>query len=184
MRHVSLRLIVGVALLLLHLAGDIRFEELVLTADLLIVLLDLGEAVVQLLELHVVKAAAHVLLRILYQPVHILIYLNIISYSHCRGVLGFWGHRRERVFVLAYADGVRLHNIYDSRVFGENEASFTGAQRFGSNWWQTEPDLGRMAHGLPNQLDRIRALGNGAVPLVVAIAFRELIARAERRLRV
>ena len=35
-------------------------------------------------------------------------------------------------------------------------------------WWVTEPDVVRMVHGFPGRVDRIRALGNGIVPAVVA----------------
>lgn len=47
----------------------------------------------------------------------------------------------------------------------------------GGGWWSTEPELGRVAYGIPNRVDRLRALGNGVVPLVAAVAFRTLIGR-------
>ena len=34
-------------------------------------------------------------------------------------------------------------------------------------WWGTEPDVGRVAHGVPRRVDRLRALGNAVVPQVV-----------------
>ena len=34
-------------------------------------------------------------------------------------------------------------------------------------WWATEPDVGRVAHGVPHRVDRLRALGNAVVPQVV-----------------
>ena len=34
-------------------------------------------------------------------------------------------------------------------------------------WWSTEPDVGRVAHGVPSRVDRLRALGNAVVPEVV-----------------
>ena len=33
-----------------------------------------------------------------------------------------------------------------------------------SNWWTTEPNVGRVAHGVPARVDRLRALGNAIVP--------------------
>ena len=33
-----------------------------------------------------------------------------------------------------------------------------------SDWWTTEPSVGRVAHGVPHRVDRIRALGNAVVP--------------------
>ena len=41
-----------------------------------------------------------------------------------------------------------------------------------SGWWQTEPDVGRVAHGVAKRVDRIKAIGNGQVPAVAAAAFR------------
>jgi DNA (cytosine-5)-methyltransferase 1 len=38
------------------------------------------------------------------------------------------------------------------------------AQRAG--WWTAEPDVGRVAHGIPHRVDRLRALGNAVVPQV------------------
>ena len=44
----------------------------------------------------------------------------------------------------------------------------------GSGWWTTEPELGRLANGVPNRVDRLRGAGNGQVPGVVATAWRLL----------
>lgn len=40
-------------------------------------------------------------------------------------------------------------------------------------WWEFEPDVGRVAHGVPARMDRLRALGNAVVPQIP-----ELIGRA------
>ena len=42
------------------------------------------------------------------------------------------------------------------------------------SWWATEPAVGRVAHGVAHRVDRLRAIGNGQVPLVAATAFRLL----------
>lgn len=34
----------------------------------------------------------------------------------------------------------------------------------GGEWWQTEPDVGRVANGIPNRVDKLRCLGNAVVP--------------------
>ena len=34
----------------------------------------------------------------------------------------------------------------------------------GRNYWETEPDVDRVAHGVPNRVERIRCLGNAVVP--------------------
>jgi DNA (cytosine-5)-methyltransferase 1 len=35
-----------------------------------------------------------------------------------------------------------------------------------SDWWLSEPQVGRVAHGVPARVDRLRALGNAVVPQV------------------
>lgn len=39
------------------------------------------------------------------------------------------------------------------------------------SWWLTEPDVDRVAHGVASRVDRLRALGNGQVPAVAALAW-------------
>jgi len=38
----------------------------------------------------------------------------------------------------------------------------------GGGWWAVEPGLGRVAHGVTHRVDRLKAIGNGIVPAVVA----------------
>lgn len=40
-----------------------------------------------------------------------------------------------------------------------------------SGWWEAEPNVGRVANGVAFGMDRLRAIGNGQVPSVAAIAF-------------
>jgi DNA (cytosine-5)-methyltransferase 1 len=49
------------------------------------------------------------------------------------------------------------------RHFGRNSAAH-GQQ--GQNWWDIEPELGRVAHGIPNRVDRLKGLGNSLVPQI------------------
>ena len=44
-----------------------------------------------------------------------------------------------------------------------------------SGWWATEPDVGRVAHGVPARVDRIRGLGNAVVPQVAEFVAREFV---------
>lgn len=34
------------------------------------------------------------------------------------------------------------------------------------NWWSVEPNVGRVAHGVPARVDRLKGLGNAVVPQV------------------
>lgn len=45
----------------------------------------------------------------------------------------------------------------------------------GRRWWFTEPNVGRVAHGVAARVDRLRVIGNGQVPLCAATAFRCLV---------
>jgi DNA (cytosine-5)-methyltransferase 1 len=44
----------------------------------------------------------------------------------------------------------------------------------GGSWWSVEPELGRVANGVASRVDRLRAIGNGQVPRVVAEAWERL----------
>ena len=43
------------------------------------------------------------------------------------------------------------------------------------NWWKTEPAVGRVVNGLAHRVDRLRALGNGQVPMAAATAWHYLM---------
>jgi DNA (cytosine-5)-methyltransferase 1 len=45
-----------------------------------------------------------------------------------------------------------------------------------SQWWQVEPPLGRVADGMADRVDRLKAIGNGQVSLCAATAWRILSA--------
>jgi DNA (cytosine-5)-methyltransferase 1 len=44
-----------------------------------------------------------------------------------------------------------------------------------STIWQTEPDVGRVAHGVPSRVDRLRGLGNAVVPQVAEFVGRKIM---------
>jgi DNA (cytosine-5)-methyltransferase 1 len=73
-------------------------------------------------------------------------------------------HRRERIFIVANADGT-------GRQEWEKQTAKT-VQRINTNYretgthWTTEPDVGRVAHGVPRRIHRLRGLGNAVVPQV------------------
>jgi DNA (cytosine-5)-methyltransferase 1 len=62
------------------------------------------------------------------------------------------------------------------RYFGRNSAAH-GQQE--QNWWDTEPDVGRVAHGIPNRVDRLKALGNSLVPKIPYYIGQSIIATYE-----
>ena len=56
----------------------------------------------------------------------------------------------------------------------QGEGQRAGRAAGGAGWWESEPDVGRVAHGVAARVDRLRALGNGQVPAVAALAWRVL----------
>ena len=70
-------------------------------------------------------------------------------------------HRRDRVWIVAHTDRpLSQGGGLSSR--GEAKHSHT----FVPNRWPTEPPVGRVANGLPNQSHRLKSLGNAIVPQV------------------
>jgi len=48
-----------------------------------------------------------------------------------------------------------------------------------SSWWEIEPNMGRVADGVAARMDRLKAIGNGQVPLCAATAWRLLKERLD-----
>jgi DNA (cytosine-5)-methyltransferase 1 len=58
---------------------------------------------------------------------------------------------------------------------GEN-AKFPGIGTFsGSDWWDIEPSVGRVAHGVSGRVDRLKQLGNAVVPQIPEIIGRAIM---------
>ena len=56
----------------------------------------------------------------------------------------------------------------------QRAADYASSSSGGRDGWRTEPDVGRMAHGVAARVDRLKAIGNGQVPLCAAYAFTQL----------
>jgi DNA (cytosine-5)-methyltransferase 1 len=54
------------------------------------------------------------------------------------------------------------------------QTELVAAQR--GDWWRIEPDVGRVAHGIPVRVDRLRALGNAVVPQIPELLGRAIMA--------
>jgi DNA (cytosine-5)-methyltransferase 1 len=61
----------------------------------------------------------------------------------------------------------------NSKAYGDWETS-QFADVCESDFWATEPNVGRVVNGMASRVDRIKALGNGQVPLCAATAWRIL----------
>jgi DNA (cytosine-5)-methyltransferase 1 len=67
----------------------------------------------------------------------------------------------------------KLEQSINSKTYGDWETS-QFADVCESDFWATEPDVGRVVNGMASRVDRIKALGNGQVPLCAATAWRIL----------
>ena len=106
-------------------------------------------------------------------------------------------HRRERVWLVAHADSLSCTEGQSRRAArglptasagsqgredqGETWSVFRcireddGSRKEVSGWWNAEPKVGRLAHGIPDRVDRLRCLGNAVVPQVVEIIGRAIM---------
>tara|TARA_Y100001938_G_C8080742_1_gene428906 strand:- start:1162 stop:1947 length:786 start_codon:yes stop_codon:yes gene_type:complete len=79
-------------------------------------------------------------------------------------------HRRDRIWIVADANQPRLEGwlregLQERAV--EQPVGEGGTRPRGlSDLWLTEPDVGRVADGVPNRTHRLRCLGNAVVPQI------------------
>lgn len=73
------------------------------------------------------------------------------------------------------SNAVNTNGQHSKGVIGRDELS-RPAQR--CDWWATEPDVDRVANGIPNRVDRLRGLGNAVVPQVAEWIGRRIVERA------
>ena len=76
-------------------------------------------------------------------------------------------HDRERYWLLAYTD-------YYSQLRSTKYAEAQVLPKLRNGVWETFPDELRVSNGVAFRMDRLKALGNGQVPIVAAIAFVKL----------
>ena len=76
------------------------------------------------------------------------------------------------------ADGWRTDGSNDARR-GHPQARGRRVPGDWAEYWRVEPDVGRVAHGVPSRLDRLRCLGNAVVPQVAEWVGRQMIAAAD-----
>jgi DNA (cytosine-5)-methyltransferase 1 len=103
--------------------------------------------------------------------------LERLGYAARAGVVGAGEmgapHRRQRIFILAHAGGQGLEG--PRQLHDPDQAEGTGPFAADGGWWAAEPDVGRVAHGVPNRVDRLRAIGNAVVPQVAEFVGRLIL---------
>ena len=72
--------------------------------------------------------------------------------------------------------------VYDAMCSGcAGDARWGKSQELADGrCWAAEPDVGRVAHGIPNRVDRLKCLGNAVVPQQAYPIFRELKEELDR----
>ena len=62
-------------------------------------------------------------------------------------------------------EGLQRSEQYETHT-GKTETQFAASQSFKTtgDHWAVEPDVGRVAHGISNRVDRLKSLGNSLVP--------------------
>ena len=76
-------------------------------------------------------------------------------------------HERDRFWLLAYTD-------YYSQLRQSKYAEAQELPKLRNGVWETFPDELRVSDGVAFRMDRLKALGNGQVPIVAAVAFCEI----------
>ena len=118
------------------------------------------------------------------QRVYILAHAGCIGHRTAKDeVCAGWNAVELSRAVLSDANGMRelqpQGGVRDERGRAGNGGEETGAvlsDARGGNQWAVEPGVGRMAHGVPDRVDRLKALGNAVVPQVVEMIGRAILA--------
>ena len=84
-------------------------------------------------------------------------------------------HKRERVWIIAHSNSQRLQGFGAKHELreGKTKVPFSWLR-----WWESEPRIRRVAHGIPQRVDRLKGLGNAVVPQIpflLGLTIREMI---------
>ena len=84
-------------------------------------------------------------------------------------------HKRERVWIIAHSNSQRLQGFGAKHELreGKTKVPFSWLR-----WWESEPRIRRVAHGIPQRVDRLKGLGNSVVPRIpylIGLAIKETI---------
>ena len=101
-----------------------------------------------------------------------------MGYDACWGVIGARAvgaiHRRNRIWVVGYSDGARLERLRNQNSPAFTPKTFTANARstaWCEDWVSAATRFCRVDVGVANRVDRLKAVGNGQVPAVAALAW-------------
>ena len=96
-------------------------------------------------------------------------------------------HRRDRLWIVAHPE---CDGLQGQCLFGSGEQAFSAELARGAfaggdsqagtgrGWWTNEPDVGRVADGVPARAHRLKALGNSVVPQIPEVIGRAIMEAA------
>jgi DNA (cytosine-5)-methyltransferase 1 len=95
-------------------------------------------------------------------------------------------HRRERLIIVAYPNSSKLDDINlngcNSQTPAKSSTIFPIGRKYSPSRpignWLPEPNVDRVADGIPSRVDRLRGLGNAVVPQVAEVIGRLVIEHA------
>ncbi len=76
-------------------------------------------------------------------------------------------HRRDRTWIVANTKSIRCEREWNAKQRKQNK--FARYNAGVQTQWLPEPAVGRVAHGIPRRVDRLKALGNAVVPQIPEI---------------
>jgi len=80
---------------------------------------------------------------------------------------------------VADANSVNVQGVVaggiDQEVRGRSNERSARPCGDGLGWWSVEPDVGRVAHGVPSRVDRLKGLGNAVVPQIPEVIGRAIM---------
>lgn len=106
---------------------------------------------------------------------------GLMAHSECAGLERFVSKAGESKESELGFSGSHVGNstskrvLRNKRVSDKTSWSGHGDVAGDPSWWDSEPAVGRVAHGVHNRVDRIKCLGNSVVPAQVREAFETLI---------
>ena len=75
------------------------------------------------------------------------------------------GHQEEGISSDASSGSETVADT--ERVYVQGQHDGQGKkQSWGEGWWAVEPELGRVAHGIPDRVHRLKSLGNSLIPAI------------------
>jgi len=87
----------------------------------------------------------------------------------------FTAHRWLNALNLTRSSSTNVADTHSISGHIEHQRQVLQPNFAGCSWWQTEPNVGRVADGIPHRVDRLRGLGNSVVPQVAELVGRMVI---------